>query len=64
MKEYKVLTQKDRFFAGKFDPEKLEQAMNSYSSQGWQVIAIATGNIPSITGAREELVIIMEREKR
>jgi hypothetical protein len=64
VKEYKVLTQKDRFFAGKFDPEKLEQAMNSYASQGWQVIAVATGNIPSITGAREEMIMIMEREKR
>ncbi len=64
MKEYKVLTQKDRFFAGKFDPEKLEQAMNSYAAQGWQVIAVATGNIPSITGAREEMIMILEREKR
>jgi hypothetical protein len=27
-KEYKVLTQKDRFFAGKFDPAKLEGALN------------------------------------
>lgn len=34
MKEYKVLTQKDRFFGGKFDPEKLESAINSYASAG------------------------------
>ncbi|MBI4429804.1 MAG: DUF4177 domain-containing protein [Ignavibacteriales bacterium] len=64
MKEYKVLTQKDQFFAGKFDPEKLEQAMNSYASMGWRVIAVATGHIPSLTGAREELIIVMEREKK
>jgi hypothetical protein len=27
------------------------------------VISIATANIPSFTGAREELVVVMEREK-
>ena len=64
MKEYKVLTQKDQFFAGKFDPEKLEHAMNSYASMGWQVIAVTTGHIPSLTGAREEMIIVMERDKK
>ena len=29
MKEYKVITQRDRFFAGKFDPEQLESALNA-----------------------------------
>ena len=38
--EYKVMTQKDRFFSGKFNPEKLEAALNSYAqragaSSGW-----------------------------
>lgn len=63
MKEYKVLTQKDRFFAGKFDPEKLESAINSYASQGWCVIAATTASIPSFGGAREEMIVILEREK-
>lgn len=47
VKEYKVLTQKDRFFGGKFDPEKLEKAINSYATQGWSVVSVATANIPS-----------------
>jgi hypothetical protein len=63
MKQYKVLTQKDRFFAGKFDPEKLESAINSYASEGWEVVSIATAKIPSLTGSREELIVVMEREK-
>lgn len=63
MKEYKVMTQKDRFFGGKFDPEKLEKAMNSYAEEGWAVISVATASIPSLTGSREELVVVMEREK-
>lgn len=32
MKEYKVLSQKDKWFTGKFDPEALEQAINAYNS--------------------------------
>jgi Domain of unknown function (DUF4177) len=64
VKEYKVMTQKDRFFGGKFDPEKLEKALNAYAEEGWAVISIATANIPSFTGAREELVVVMEREKK
>lgn len=64
MKEYKVMTQKDRFFSGKFDPEKLESAINSYASQGWNVITIATATIPGLTGNREEMVIVFEREKQ
>ena len=63
MKEYKVLTQKDRFFAGKFDPEKLEQAINSYANEGWEVVSIATATIPSITGKREEMVVVLQRDK-
>ncbi len=63
MKIYKVLTQKDRFFAGKFDPEKLEAAINSYANEGWTVIAVTTASIPSFTGAREELIVVLEREK-
>jgi hypothetical protein len=63
VKEYKVLTQKDRFFGGKFDPEKLEKAINSYAAQGWSVVSVATASIPSLTGNREEMIVLMEREK-
>lgn len=63
MKEYKVLTQKDRFFGGKFDPEKLEIAINSYAGEGWEVVSVATASIPSLTGAREELIVVLERTK-
>lgn len=63
MKEYKVLTQKDRFFAGKFDPEKLENAINSYASEGWRVISVATASIPSLTGMREEMIVVLERDR-
>ena len=63
MKEYKVLSQKDKWFSGKFDPQKLEEAINAYAKQGWVVNSVFSAQMPSlIGGAREEAVIILERE--
>ena len=62
MKEYKVLTQKDKWFSGKFDPERLEGAINAYAKQGWRVIGCATASMPGfMSNNREEIIIIMER---
>jgi uncharacterized protein DUF4177 len=60
-KRYKVLTQKDRFFAGKFDPEKVETALNAYAEQGWRVVSMATASIPGGIN-REEIIILLTRE--
>ncbi len=60
--EYKVLSQKDKWFSGKFDPQVLEQAMNAYAAQGWRVIGCATADIPGFGSTRQEFVTIMERE--
>lgn len=62
MKKYKVLTQKDRFFSGKFDPEKLESAINSYVPEGWHVRAVTTASFPGFSSNREEMIIILEKE--
>ena len=64
MKEYKVLTQKDRYFSGKFDPEVLEQALNSYAAQGWGIVAVATTTFQGYMGeGREQLVMFLERNQ-
>ena len=63
MKEYKVLTQKDKWFSGKFDPALLEKALNSYSQQGWKVVSAFSADIPAVFGAaRQEAIILMERD--
>ncbi|MGB7925548.1 MAG: DUF4177 domain-containing protein [Pyrinomonadaceae bacterium] len=63
MKEYKVLTQKDLFLAETFDPQKLEERLNAYAAERWRVISIASSKVFAFVGAREELVIILERDK-
>jgi hypothetical protein len=63
VKEYLVLTQKDRYFGGKFNPEKVQEALNSLASQGWELKEAVTASFPSFGGGREELVFFLERDK-
>lgn len=62
MMEYKVLSQKDKWFSAKFDPEQLEKGLNAYAKQGWQIAAAVTATFRSLAGSREEMIILMERE--
>jgi hypothetical protein len=59
--EYKVVTMKDRFFSGKFDPAKLEEMLNSYAGEGWALKAVTTAEIPGAFGSREEIIFLIER---
>lgn len=62
-KEYKVLSQKDKWFSGKFDPSLLEKALNEYAKLGWSVTSSASADINSLMGGnRQELIVILERE--
>jgi hypothetical protein len=64
MFEYKVLTQKDKWFSGKFDPQRLEAAINAYAQQGWQVVVATTASFPGfLANDRDELILVMERRK-
>lgn len=63
MKRYKVLTQKDKWFSGKFDPANLENALNAYAEQGWRVIACATADIPGFGSTRQEFITVLERDE-
>ena len=58
-REYKVITQKDKWFSGKFDPEKVEGVLNSYAKQGWVMKGVATASVPGFGGQRDENVIII-----
>ena len=60
-KEYKVLSQKDKWFSQKFDPARLEEALNAYAEHGWTVKAAVTATIAGLGPSREEMIVILER---
>jgi len=62
IKHYKLLTQKDKFFEGKFEIGRLEDALNFYARQGWVVRSMATPQVAGFSGGpREEVVVLLER---
>lgn len=61
-RQYKLLTQKDKFFEGKFELSKLEDAVNHYAKNGWCVKAMTSALVHGFSGGpREEIVILLER---
>ncbi len=63
-REYKILTPRDKFFDGKFDLSRLEEALNHFSRQGWVAKSMLTPHIKGFTGALEEtIVVLLERCK-
>lgn len=60
MLEYKVVTQDDKFFTGRFDADLLETTLNGYATDGWRLAeSVVAFNVwKSLKG---ELVLILER---
>jgi len=59
--EYKVLTQQDRRWSGKFSPENLEQALNSYAAEGWRVVS----TLPVVSPwsmSTSQVMVLLERQ--
>lgn len=60
--QYKVITQKDRFFSSKFNPAQLERALNEYAQEGWTFKAAVTADFGQLGMSRNELVMFLEKE--
>jgi len=62
IKQYRLLTPKDKYFEGKFDLDRLEQALNHFARQGWVLKGMATPLVAGFSGGDKEiLVIVLER---
>ncbi len=62
LKEYKLLTPKDKVFDNKFDLARLEEVINAYALNGWTVRAMTTAQVTGFSGGmREELIVLLER---
>ncbi len=60
--QYKVITQKDRFFSSKFNPALIERALNEYAQEGWVFKTAVTADFGSMGMSRNELILFMERK--
>lgn len=60
--QYKVITQKDRFFSSKFNPALIERALNEYAQEGWTFKGAVSADFGSLGMSRNELIIFMEKE--
>ncbi len=60
MFEYKVLTQDDKMFTGRFDPEVLETSLNEYAADGWRLVQ-GVGAFNVWKSLKGELLLILER---
>ena len=61
---YKVITLKDRYFGGKFDPALLQSALNDYATEGWKLKEAVTADVPGIGivgGSRNEIIFVLEK---
>jgi hypothetical protein len=59
IREYKLLTSRDKVFEGKFDLARLEEALNHYAKQGWTARSMLAPHLKNFTGAIEEVIVVM-----
>jgi len=59
--QYKVVTQKDRFFSSKFNPALIERALNEYAQEGWVLKEAVSADFGSVGMSRNELILFMEK---
>ncbi len=62
MFEYKILSERDTRFTGKFDLDGLETALNSYAGEGWRLAGsfVAASQWKS---SKVEIVMVLERPR-
>ncbi len=62
VKEYKLLTPKDKIFDNQFDLARLEEVINAFALKGWIVRSMTTAQVTAFSGGmREELLVLLER---
>jgi len=62
MFEYKVLTERDSRFSGKFDLDALEVTLNDYAAEGWRLVeSFLAANLWK--SSKAEIVMILERAR-
>src|SRR5262245_58908102 len=50
-KIYKVVTQRDAYFGGQFNPESLERLVNKLAADDWHVVGVCTADVSTFWGS-------------
>jgi hypothetical protein len=67
---YRVITQRDDYFASAFNPTALQELLNRESLAGWRVVSMTATDVGSFLGSfwgkgggssRQELVVLLEK---
>ncbi|MEU8823908.1 DUF4177 domain-containing protein [Streptomyces sp. NPDC048636] len=66
MYEYKVIQIREGLLGGKMSADKVEDLLNKYAADGWQVKAITSADVKGRVGpgAVEGLLVTFERPRR
>lgn len=64
MKEYLVITQKDKWFSGRFDSAVLQQVLNDHAKKGWRVVSMVTASREGVLlgGDKDEVIVLLEKD--
>lgn len=58
-REYKLLTSRDKYFDGKFDLVRLEDALNHFARLGWVAKSMLVPHLKGYSGAMEEVIVVL-----
>ena len=58
-REYKLLTSRDRYFDGKFDLARMEEALNHFGRLGWVAKSMVIPHLKGYSGALEEVIVVL-----
>jgi len=63
LREYKLLSSRDKIFEGKFDLPRMEEVINQMAREGWTAKSMCLPHTKNFQGAiQEEVVVLLERE--
>jgi hypothetical protein len=58
-REYKLLTSRDKYFDGKFELARLEDALNHFARLGWAAKGMMIPHLKGFTGVMEEVIVVL-----
>jgi hypothetical protein len=63
--EYRILSQRDSLFSGRFDAESITDVLNKLAVEGWRLVAVTSSGVNTLLGGnRDEVLIFLERKRK